>query len=378
MHIAVDVRNLSAGSITGIERVLVETVRALADRGAHFTFYWPGERHASPLDGIAEACHVTSVFSGAAARLVWGEIVLPCAIRHATPDVFWGPAHRLPPFLPASTPGVVTIHDLTWLHFPETMTFKGRVADNLLMRAAIRRARRVVAVSHATARDVTAFFGRRGADVIHPGLTYIAPLAPAALFANIGLRVAVPYALFVGTLEPRKNLPRLLSAFSHARRAAGADWQLVIAGGKGWRDGKIRQVLEQSAASGYVHVTGFVNDSELATLYAHARFLTLPSLYEGFGLPAIEAQQYGVPVLTSRRGSLPEVTGEGGLLVDPLDEGEMATAIHTLFTDNDTHARLSAAARKNARRYRWGATAIRMLEVFEAARCQPARSNLSS
>ncbi|TCD11307.1 glycosyltransferase family 4 protein [Oricola cellulosilytica] len=366
MHIGVDVRNLTVPAITGIGRVLVETARALSERGVSFTFYWPANRHPSPLDAIAAANHVTSAFSGGPGRVVWGETALPLAVRKAPPDVFWGPAHRLPPFLPASVPALVTIHDLVWHRYPETMTIGRRLADQVLMRAAVARADFIAADSHATAHDVKAVLGR-DAKVIYPGASYTAPTDCLDLFSRLDLQDG-PYALFVGTLEPRKNLVGLLEAFSRARRAACADWRLVIAGGDGWRDSAIRQALDPLLAAGHVRLAGRVDDPELANLYAGARFLAFPSLYEGFGLPVVEAQQYGVPVLASNRGSLPEVTGAGGLLVDPLDIGEMAQGIHVLFTSDEIHDRLAAAARENARRFSWDAAANRMLSLFQAVR----------
>lgn len=367
MHVGVDVRNLTAGSITGISRVLIETAKELSRKGVRFTFYWPGNRHASPLDDIADAHHVTGSFAGAVGRLVWSASELPWAVRRAPPDVFWGPAHRLPFFMPSHVPMLVTIHDLVWYRYPRTMAPGRHLTDRMLMQAAIRRANRIVAVSKATAKDVTSVFGVSQIDVVYPGVTQThvrsnEPLLPPAYLMD------KPYALFVGTLEPRKNLERLLRAFVLARRGGSKNWHLVVAGGKGWKDHQVRQTLEPLVASGYVHVTGYISEAELSALYAGARFLALPSLYEGFGLPIIEAQQYGVPVLASHCGSLPEVTGSGGLLVDPRNEREIASAVERLFASDDLHASLAFAARENVRRFTWDKCADGMIAAFEAAR----------
>jgi len=364
MHIGVDVRNLTSPSVTGIARVLLETVRALGARGVRFTFFWPGKRRSSLVDDL-DARHVESMFSSEAGRLIWGEAALSYAVRRVAPDVFWGPAHRLPPSVSPSIPTVVTIHDLVWRRFPETMPIKRRLADRALMSLAIRRADRVVAVSHATARDIEDLFGQSNAIVVYPGARRLTS-STGSTERQFEIEHS-PYALFVGTLEPRKNLPRLLEAFDRARAEAKANWRLVVAGGKGWLDNDIHDALAPLVADGSVVLTGRLRDDELATLYAGARFVAMPSLYEGFGLPIVEAQLYGVPVLAGRAGSLPEVTGAAGILVDPRDVGEIAQGITRLFADDQLHAALAAETRKNAEKFTWDETARGMISVFEDA-----------
>lgn len=364
MHIGIDVRNLTGGTVTGIARILIESVRVLNDRGARLSFFWPGSRHASPLDVFTTAQHIESVFPQAGGAVAWQFTGLPLAARQARPDVFWGPAHRLPAFMPRSIPLVVTIHDLVWHRQPETMTLRRRLADASLMRLAVQRADKVLADSDATARDIGAILGRQDVETLYPGVTQMAGNVSAEVLARHGL-ASGGYALFVGTVEPRKNLVRLLDAFTRSREVANADWVLALAGGQGWKDEAIRARLAPLVAAGHVRVLGYVSDGDLVALYAHARFLAMPSLYEGFGLPVIEAQQHGTPVLVSTSGSLPEIAGAGGLAVDPHDEQEMGVALARLFSDDTLRATLSTAAHANARRFNWQTYGDRLTAIFE-------------
>ncbi|KFC64553.1 Glycosyl transferase group 1 [Devosia sp. LC5] len=371
MHIGIDVRNLTGGSVTGIARVLIESARVLDERGARLSFFWPGRRQASPLDTFTTARHVESVFPQAGGAVAWQFTGLPLAARRARPDVFWGPAHRLPAFMPRTIPLVVTIHDLVWHRQPQTMTLRRRLADAGLMRLAVLRADKVLADSDATARDIGAILGRQDAETLYPGVTQMTGTPRADVLARHGLARG-GYALFVGTVEPRKNLVRLLDAFTRSRAAARADWTLALAGGQGWKDEAIRARLAPLISAGHVRVLGYVSDSDLAALYAHARFLAMPSLYEGFGLPVIEAQQHGTPVLVSTAGSLPEIAGAGGLAVDPFDEQQLGLALARLFSDDTLRAGLSSAAHANARRFDWQAYGDRLTAIFETlARTHP-------
>lgn len=362
MHVGVDARCLIAPT-TGIGRYLLESSKALFTLGARLTYFWPQarpDRHRN-LDYIS---HVESIFPGALGRIVWSHSVLPVAVRRDRPDVFWGPAHRLPPFLPSTLPSAVTIHDLVWHRHPETMRMRGWLADRLMMGPAVRRAGRVIAVSSATAADVKQVFGelRNPVEVVRPG---VAAPAGATEISLSKFDIDRPYMLFVGTLEPRKNLQRLVAAFSRALNASRQDYLLVVAGGRGWRDAAVREALGDPALKGNIRVIGYVDDAELAGLCARARFLAMPSLYEGFGLPALEAQRFGTPVLTSTAGALPETVGAGGLLADPYDVDAIASGIRSLFEDDDLHQQLSLEAKKNASTLSWERSAAQLLQVFE-------------
>jgi glycosyltransferase involved in cell wall biosynthesis len=172
------------------------------------------------------------------------------------------------------------------------------------------------------------------------------------------------YFLFVGTLEPRKNLMRLLQAFgAQAHRMSGV--QLVLAGAVGWGEQNLEQALCQLAIEDRVLLAGRLDEASLHGYYRHALALVLPSLCEGFGLPLLEAMQYGVPVITSNCSSMPEVAGAGGLLVDPNDASDIAAAMVELATDDALRQRLRAAALVQAAGFSWDGAAKQTLAVLE-------------
>jgi glycosyltransferase involved in cell wall biosynthesis len=172
------------------------------------------------------------------------------------------------------------------------------------------------------------------------------------------------YFLFVGTLEPRKNLMRLLQAFgAQAHRMSGV--QLVLAGAVGWGEQNLEQALCQLAIEDRVLLAGRLDEASLHGYYRHALALVLPSLYEGFGLPLLEAMQYGVPVITSNCSSMPEVAGAGGLLVDPKDTSDIAAALVELASDEALRQRMGAAALAQAAGFSWDEAAKQTLAVLE-------------
>ena len=200
------------------------------------------------------------------------------------------------------------------------------------MEPAVRTADRIVADSGSTADAVKMLFPRHSAkvSVVYPGLTVL-PDQKSSDFL-MSHRIDRPYALFVGTLEPRKNLLNLLEAYARLPEEARRKLLLVIAGGQGWRLGDLRQHISRLGISASVRLSGYISDAELATLYGNARFLVMPSFYEGFGFPIIEANAAGIPVLTSNSSSMPEVAGDAALLVDPNNVQSIADGLLRLFS----------------------------------------------
>lgn len=279
------------------------------------------------------------------------------------PDLLWAPAHRLPICIPAATAAVVTIHDLCWLRVPETMRPATRWLDRVLMPPALRRADRIIAISHATRQDLeTTFPDTRGkvATVHEAAATFGQGSGPDALATH---GIERPFVLFVGTLEPRKNFARLLEAFARSR--PGVD--LVVAGGAGWRHEAPTAAARRLGVADRVRVLGQVTDALLATLYRHARFLALPSLYEGFGLPLLEALSHGTPVLYGDNSAMPEVAGDAGLGVDALSVESIAAGLSRMLEDDVLRDGLAARAREQAARFSWERAARETLAVFDSA-----------
>ncbi|MNZ53886.1 D-inositol 3-phosphate glycosyltransferase [compost metagenome] len=364
MRLGVDARLLSE-PLTGIGRYTAEMCRALVQNPGEFFLYTPKP----PLDFRIGAGATVRAGScpGRISKMIWSQTLLPRWAAQDRVDVFWGATHRLPRFLPERIARVVTIHDLVWKHAGETMRPTSRLLEWTLMPSAVRLADRIIADSHSTAEQLEAEFAsaRGKIRVVHLGATPLAHPEPASWLTGIG--VCRPYFLFVGTLEPRKNLQRLLRAFAILPEAVRRSHQFVVAGGKGWGGVDVLTMATELGIRDDIVVTGYVSDSQLSTLYANAIFLAMPSVYEGFGLPLVEAMSCGVPVLTSNTSSLPEVAGKAGLLVDPLSEQAIANGLTTLLGDPQARQALALQAETTARRFSWKTAAEQAIAVFEEA-----------
>jgi glycosyltransferase involved in cell wall biosynthesis len=258
---------------------------------------------------------------------------------------------------------VVTVHDLAFRSYPQAYPPTWRYIHGAGFRRALRTADAIIAVSRNTATDL-ARQGRLDPERIH-----VVPLAgslpigtedPAPILKR--LRVPTPFVLFVGTLEPRKNLVRLVRAYRRAARAV--PHTLVLAGPLGWRSGAIRRELAVHGA-GRVIVTGRVSETDLDALHRGADAFVYPSLYEGFGLPVLDAMARSVPVITSNTSSLPELVGSAAIQISPGSTGELAAALERLLSDEEERSTLGNAGRARAREYTWERTARATLDVYE-------------
>lgn len=291
----------------------------------------------------------------------------PLWLRDDRPDVFWGPAHRLPLWIPRETARVVTVHDLCWRSAPNTMRSATRLLDQALMPQALRLADRVIAVSEPTRAALLEFdLSLKNRVVTVPEAAETLPTAQS-FSALMPHGVFDPYVLFVGNLEPRKNLARLIEAFASLDVPLRQCHQVVIAGGRGWGRIEVTSMAAKLGIADRVRVLGFVGDQLLSTLYRHARCLAMPSLYEGFGLPVLEALSQGTPALIAGGSSLPEVAGDAGLVVDPLSVDSIRAGLEAMLTDDVLHARLAAAAIPQASKFSWERAAKETLAVFEEA-----------
>jgi glycosyltransferase involved in cell wall biosynthesis len=266
-------------------------------------------------------------------------------------------------------PLVATVHDLAFRHYPEAYPAAGRRYHDRSARIVAGEAARVLVPSESTARDLAELYGvDRGRVTITPLGVEVSDEPDHAgarrLLGELGVRG--PFLLAVGTLEPRKNLPRLLAAFGEVTDELPDHW-LVVVGPVGWGP-RLRPTWD----SVRVKLAGRVGDRLLHALYQAADGLAYPSLYEGFGLPVLEAMANGTPVLTSDCSSLPEVAGGAALLVDPLDRSAIAAGLVRLAGDTTLRDRLTEAGRRRAAGFSWRATAAATwatyLEVAERAR----------
>jgi len=283
------------------------------------------------------------------------------------PDVLFVPAHVLPIVHPRCS--VVTVHDLGYRCYPAAHRSLDRLYLDLSTRYHVRVAAHILADSQATRDDLIREYGADPAriTVVYPGVDETLrrvddPAAIAAVCAKYG--ISGEYVLYVGTLHPRKNLVRLIEAFSALKYKA---LKLVIAGQKGWLYDRIFARVRELGVEPRVLFPGYVADADLPALLSGARVFAFPSLYEGFGFPVLEAMACGVPVVCSNVSSLPEVAGDAALLVDPLDTGAWTTALERALTDEELRAELTTRGYAQVRRFSWQRAAEETLKVLEEA-----------
>ena len=323
--------------------------------------------------GACGECHL-----GAKSSLLRSLVHVPAALRRERIDVFHGIDHVGVPFAGRSGKYVVTIHDVIPLILPRTFTPKHRAVVRLALARVRRRADHVIVPSHAVKRDVVRLLGLPEdlVTVTHHGCEpRFHPRADPASHRAAAARYGLPprYVLAVGTLEPRKNLTTLLQAFARLRRAGEVDpaLRLVLAGARGWLDEPIFRAVRSFGLDEVVRFPGFIDDDDLPDLYRGAEAFVFPSLYEGFGLPLLEAMACGAPVVTSNTSSLPEVAGGAALLVDPLDVGGLAAVVARVLRDEGLRERLRAAGLARARQFSWETAARQVLDVY-ASLARPA------
>jgi glycosyltransferase involved in cell wall biosynthesis len=295
--------------------------------------------------------------------------LVPLAAVTGAVDVFHATNYVLP--RAAQVPLVVTVHDLTLLRYPELGTKQLR---NLVERTrhSVHEAKRVIADSEATRRDVIQLLGAAEEKVRAVPLGCDPEFTPGDVEAARervmrSFGIDRPYVLHVGTIEPRKNLERLVSAFNRARSRYDLPHLLVLAGSPGWGVRPVRQVVASEGLESIVRFTGAVSREDLLALYRAAALFAYPSLYEGFGLPALEAMACGTPVLASDVSSLPEVVGDAALTVDPADDEALAAAIARALTDGELRRRLRGAGPARARQFTWERCARETLAVYDDA-----------
>ncbi|MBN1964789.1 MAG: glycosyltransferase family 4 protein, partial [Anaerolineae bacterium] len=295
---------------------------------------------------------------------LWTHVRFAAALWAQRPDVTFVPAHALPLIFPGAA--VVTVHDLGYHFFPETHPGWPRRYLEWSTPQSARRAAAVLADSEATRRDLASVYGvpAEKVHVVYPGVDdSLRRVTDAVVVARVRTRYDLPprYLFFIGTLQPRKNVARLVQAYARSG-VYEQGVSLVLAGAQGW-------LYDPAWTAGVpgVITPGFVADEDTAALFSGALALVFPSLYEGFGFPVVEAMRCGTPVITSDTSSLPELTGDAALTVDPLDVDALASAMRQVIGDGALRARLVEMGYAQAARFTWQAAAQAALAALERA-----------
>ncbi len=302
-------------------------------------------------------------------RILWEQFVQPWALWRRGIDLLHAMAFVGP--LASPCPLVVTILDLSFLRYPQAFRPGNRFYLRLFTRVSARRARRVIAISKHTKADITRWLGvpPERIEVVYCGVEgrfHPLPIEEVSAFRR---EKGLPeqFLLYVGTLEPRKNLSLLLRAYARLRAAGGNPPPLILAGARGWRCEGLFSQVEELGLRGSVHFPGYISPEELPLWYNAAACFVYPSLYEGFGLPPLEAMACGTPVLSSHAASLPEVVGDAGLLLDPLDEDAWAQELARLLSRPNLQSELAERGLDRARRFHWGRAAEETVHVYRCA-----------
>lgn len=282
-------------------------------------------------------------------------------------DIVHGTSFKL--LLNGKKGGVVTIHDLAFVKFPQYVIKKHQEKFLKQTRAALKKATYVIAVSENTAKDLIQIFkiNENKIKIIYQGIDEIfKPIDNKNLIKEKIKKFGIdkPYILYVGTLEPRKNIPALLKAYASLDNL-NKNYVLVLAGMKGWLYEKIFKTIEELKLQHKIILTGYVKNEDLPFLYSGAKVFVYPSFYEGFGLPPLEAMACGCPVITSNVSSLPEVVGDSGILVNPDNVEEISSAIYKIIDDEEFKKKLSYQGIERAKKFSWEKTALETLNIYK-------------
>jgi glycosyltransferase involved in cell wall biosynthesis len=374
MHVGINAHLLSFGTSyrgAGISRYIRNLLPALRQVEGYDYGVYLGDRDYPPEFAPDEKFRLRFSrlpTSRPAARIIWEQLVAPLALAGDGVQVLHSLGYVQP--LLARCRSVVTFHDLSYVLYPESFNTANRAYLRFFSRWTARRADRLIAVSENTKLDLARLLGIPAdkVDVVPHGIEEVFHPFPKAEVEAFRLRKGLPerFLLFLGTIEPRKNLETLVEAYA-LLRAAGLPHALVIAGAKGWQFAGVFAKVEQLGLTGSVLFPGYVPYCEQPLWYNAADLFVYPSLYEGFGFPPLEAMACGAPVVASRTSSLPEVVGEAGLLCDPQSAEALAETVRRALSEPELREHLAASGLARAGLFSWRQAARRTAAVYAKA-----------
>lgn len=376
-HIGIDVSAAvtQGGGIGRYTRELIQALTRPGKRDDGFRYHLFSARRPAQLpvsQPIPSGEHIQYRESRLDARWLyrlWYRLKLPFPVQQFTGpvDLFHSPDFVLPP-VRGDIPTLLTVHDLSFIHYPQAFTPALIRFLNDAVPRSVQRATHILADSQATKEDLLNLWQipTEKVTVLYSGVhPRFRPVDKTAVIAAVRQKYSLddaPYLLSLSTIQPRKNYPMLIRAF----RTIAGDWPhtLAIGGSKGWLYEETFAEVEKQKLTGRVRFIDFVADEDLPALYSGATLFLFPSLYEGFGLPPLEAMACGVPVVVSDASCLPEVVGEAGLLLSPHEEGAWQEAMHRLLLDTGRRTGMVAAGFRQARQFTWKKAAAQLRQIY--------------
>ncbi len=374
MRIAIDFTAFIP-QMTGIDTYMKQLVSHLAmvDRTNQYRIYHNHEDRRFFADNLpGNFSHTSLSARPRLLRLISQQVILPVAASGWKADVVHSPSFIMP-YVRGAARHVLTVHDMTSFSHPHChIALRRSLLYRRMVLASLRRADVVVVPSQATRQAILEFLPDLQPDRIHvtvPGIGEEFRLCDSASVREVVTRLMLPqpYLLYVGTLEPRKNLPALVESYRRLVEAGAIKEHLVLAGKLGWGYEALLKQIQVPALRGRVHLAGYVDQKDLPAVYAGARLFVYPSLHEGFGFPPLEAMACGVPVISTRSSSLAENLERAAELVAPDDIAGLADAMQRLLTDDTLRAERQGQGLEQARRYRWEETARETVRSYQAA-----------
>lgn len=374
MRIGIDATALPPNPV-GAGNYIIQLVRTLAamDTGHEFVIF--AQQQGRELIGelASPHCHwVVVPDMSPALRLLWEQVQLPALVKNSKVDLLHSLHYTRPVVLPCKS--VVTFHDMTFFLFPELHTRVKRLFFPLAIRYSARHADALITISESTRTDAMRILR------ITPERIFAAPLGISADFRPIddpalleqgrqAHHLPDKFILYVGLIEPRKNIPFLLKAYARLLKQANLP-RLVLVGRQGWMYDQVTQLIEQLKLEGKVQFAGYISPQNLPIVYNLAQIFVYPSTYEGFGFPPLEAMACGIPVITTAISAMLDNVGDAGLLIPPQDELALSSALQTLLDDGSLRNQLSIAGRLRAAEFTWQRTAMETLKVYQQVGAQ--------
>lgn len=316
-----------------------------------FTLRFPLPGHWKTRTGQVKARGLSTAFA---------QVFFPLWALKDKVNIFWSPRHQLPLLLPPWSRKVLTVHDVTWKRFPQTMARSNVLIEALLMPLSLRMADQAITDSQFARSEILSYFpgAKKKFEVV-----YLASSLKSEGEAG-PCPISQPYFLFVGSYEPRKNLERMLRAYAQYRTRCSQPLDLVLVGTEQWGAFNVRDFVRTHHLESSVHLLQRVADSMLRALYANARALVMVSLYEGFGLPLVEAMQWSTPLIASNTSSVAEIAGDAALPVDPYDTDAIAQAFMWLTEDDAMRIDLAQKSKARGLQFSWKQTASETMALL--------------